>query len=167
MMRYVGVVGVPVLIAFACLAGLHAFSGSTGSTLKSIGLTGQWSFNCASNNRSLFDVPTFGTPTMTGMVEKEVVEQRDIQNAALLTEDKIRIRYRINQNKRENAVTKAGEIWESVLVRFGNKFESLSLKQVDGPKIAVDGGWFYKEKDGKFERTNRTAGFLEKCLTDS
>jgi hypothetical protein len=115
--------------AAAILASDALHAESTSDALKTFGLTGRWTFDCAYNDGEIYEAPLLGTPKfreigLTGRTQ--TTRNNTIKSAERLTEEKIRlISVLSGGTKTSNGVTEDLPLSEpafiSIIQKAGNK----------------------------------------------
>ena len=145
------------LLSACLLAAQAAGVASAAETITAFGLVGSWSFDCSKpiatcdkngcGSRMIFEVSPSGRPLNRFVVGVTASGQSrttdyDIHVATRIAADKIKI----ISTQRQPSVTlpwmrQAGERWETVLVKSGDKFRIFSARREDGQKVSVEEGF--------------------------
>jgi hypothetical protein len=153
-------------IALCAMAGA-ARAESTAEAMKTFGLVGTWSLDCAGGFRIAYSIPSIGQPTITGRIRNYETDGEIIE-ATRLTAEKLRV---ISVVKKAPAVSvqQTGETWEAIYLKQGSKFRALLSRQMNGTKISAMDGIVYKAEKknsvptGRWLPTGQETGLFEKC----
>ena len=177
------------LLAACLFAGQAAAADSAIDTMKAFGLIGTWSVDCAKpmtacgktgcGSRNIYEVAPSGqimsrfvmglaTPGQTRTIELE------IHGAIKIADDKIKLISIQRQSYGPTLVTsrQPGERWETVLLKSGDKFRTLTAQREDGQKITIQDGFVMRAENAnqlptKWIRTTIPTQFFEKCSATS
>ena len=175
-------------LLFACLfAGQAAGAESTTEAMAAFGLFGSWSLDCSKpitcdqkicGSRNIYEVLPSGQP-MSRFVIGSIAPglggtiESDIEAATRVADDKIKIISTQLQSPGQSLPwwRQAGERWELVLIKSGNKYRTFSAKREDGKKIATEEGFVVKPPSNtsfdqlptSWLRTTNQTRWFEKC----
>jgi hypothetical protein len=136
---------------------------SAAEALKTFGLVGTWSPNCAKpmdpmGYRLTYNAPVFGPPhevlnTWDGNQKKQIeASKEEIVSAIRVTAKKLKLTIR----------TKKDELWDAIILQIENdKIVMTDVYQVDGRKIRIKDGRYYI---GAGMSSGIESDTLEKCL---
>jgi hypothetical protein len=147
---------------------------TTGGAMKSFGLVGAWSTDCAGDFRAVYDIPWFGQPTLKITFRDKEQAVYEIQSATQITDEKIKLSWLVTMRfggSKPNLVAAAGEKYEAIYQKVGSKYNALMTKQMDGAKIFALDGFLYEpvtEDRGEtvvgWKRSAKQTPLFEKCL---
>jgi hypothetical protein len=148
------------LIAAWVSAGQAAGEESAAAAIKAFGLLGTWSTDCARDpfaacerttgcgGRTTYEVSPSGQPVIKYIVGTFVAGQprtfeTTIEQATRIADDKLAI---TSIQRTDSGVTvmwwrQPGEVWETVLLKAGDKFRTFSAQREDGKKISAEAGF--------------------------
>jgi hypothetical protein len=181
-------------VIFALMA-VPAMAESAGTAITEFGLVGSWSNDCKllpadacmrpgdtdfrCGLRTVFEVPVFGSPTMT-LVSSSYTRggpsprnTMKIEDAVRVSDDKIKISY-IGENFRgtepDSNIEYHGENWIMIVQKVDGKMLITDQQREDAQKIVVQGGFTMMRprprSDGSLSpfRKLGPVGAMEKCL---
>lgn len=177
-----------------CLfAGQAAGADSAGDAIKQFGLVGAWSVDCRKTpmqtcdkngcgSRTIYAVPPSGAPMITiksGTLDsaRGIVFLTTIHAAERIADDKIRILSTQENPSGVNVVwwRQPGELWETVLLKVGERYRLFSAHSVDGKKILAEDGFdvrppppappatAYDTLPTTWNRTSKQTPLFERC----
>jgi hypothetical protein len=150
-----------------------AFAENTADALKTFGLIGTWSRDCAKDptkdgERSTYAVPLFGAPTITVIRPHHLIEH-EIRSAVRATEDKIKVVDVITKTTTDgqNQDLLPAQVIpiETVIIKTNNKIRLVDSARIDGSAIWYKDGFsvYYNSDLKKWINEGETKP-EEKCL---
>jgi hypothetical protein len=153
--------GVGLGLLIACLfAGQALGEESAGEAIRAFGLIGTWSTDCARDpfaacdrttgcgGRTTYEISPSGQPVIKNIVGTLVAGQprtfeTRIEKATRVADDKLAI---TSIQLTDSGVTvmwwrQPGEVWETALLKVGDKFRTVSAHREDGKKISAEAGF--------------------------
>jgi hypothetical protein len=179
------------LIVACLLAGQAAAEESAAEAIRAFGLVGTWSVDCLKlpmqacdktgcGARTIYVVPPSGPPTITNMIGTPdpahgIIFYSTIHSATRIADDKIKI---MSMQETPSGTTvvwwrQPGEVWETVLLKVGDKFRTFSAHRDDGKKISAEEGFevrpppppgkMYDTLPTNWVRMEKETPLFEKC----
>lgn len=165
----------PVIGLALCLIVGSALSESTAEAVRTFGLIGTWSIDCARDRdviRTTFSATSFGAPKRTevhlatdGSVMRTV--EYEVRSAVRVTEDKIKLlSIAISSKNARGGTLPLPDSQEAVYEKSGNKIRVLDNRVPNGNVIYAQSGFYCDQIDNKSicERQSRPTIPAERCL---
>jgi hypothetical protein len=169
--------GLWAAIVAAAMAGPAAYPGTAptpAQAVKSFGLVGTWSPDCAGELRVIYAAPAGAAPTVRVIVHGSEVASSEIQAITALSPTRISWRSMIKtwstpDSQLESWMPQPGEIWVTTLAKTDNKIRPLASQRQDGQKVSVRGGFIYSGEPVRntttlvWRSTGKATVPLERC----
>jgi hypothetical protein len=147
--RRAAIIAATIASALLCLISIHSDAASPGDTLRTFGLVGTWSDDCAQKSSSAtYDASETGAATLTSVVpiprtDTQLVLTFQIDEATLMPDNKIKFVAKIRNVTRSDGnlpPTLGRSPLRIILEKDGARTRVIDDRAVDGTHVNVENG---------------------------
>jgi len=163
-----------------CLAAATAAAQATASAetateaLTAFGILGTWSPDCGGPIRVTYAARSGAGPISSAVIDGAEQAVAEIKEAARVGADQIHWtsvykKYSPLDVAKQAWMPEPGEVWETLLVKLGDKIRSLQSQRLDGQKVLVRDGFYYAADDSVpgrpilWRRTDQATPLFGRC----